>query len=282
MELRALAQAIAQELRREWAQQRTREAALPLCPAPAPRAGRTGISLPMAADAEPPAYAQPLTGAAHNGPAGHPMAVPAPAAYPAPVLSALPVHAGTPPLGGASGQESGGVARVLAPRSAALAEGVTAHLTGLLPGVVLLFDGEAAPAGTCVTRHVLPRLECGHMAALAAGQAPTPRLEEVLGLLLAGVPVDVLEMAFHTHRQTAPAALWRLYEGYEAALADYGLKLLRVPAGRVRLRERLITAAMVEDAARAGAHTLAVDAAALITPLAAEQAQRLHVALEKL
>lgn len=172
--------------------------------------------------------------------------------------------------------------RVIAYRDEALAARVEALMAPFLAaGADILFLGEES-GGRDAVRYILPVLSCSDMAELAAGRASSPCTEEVLGLLLRGVPVEVLEFSYRAYAETAPGPLYELYETCEKTLAGYGLKEFR-PARResVRVREKLITAAVVEKASEDGHRRLIVPASASITPLAAETADALHMSIVK-
>lgn len=170
--------------------------------------------------------------------------------------------------------------RVLAERSDALVQALTplvaAHFGA---GAKLVFCGEsgAAPAA-----FLLPELSCSDMADLAAGRAASPIMREVLSLLLKGTPIGVVRFAYRDYEQSAPGALYSLYAGYEKTLAGFGLKEFKAKKPEnMRLRGRLVTAAMVEEAAADGVRSLEIPERAVLTPLAAEMAETLHVSIRR-
>ena len=172
--------------------------------------------------------------------------------------------------------------RVLAPRDEALAERVGALIAPFYEGGAdILFLGEDA-GGRMPERHILPVLSCSDMADLAVGRASSPCMEEVLGLLLRGVKVEILEFSYRAWADTAPGPLYELYAAHEKTLAGYGLRAFRpwVPE-KAMVREKLITAAMVEKAGAEGRRTLVIPAAASVTPLASEKAEELHMRIMK-
>lgn len=172
--------------------------------------------------------------------------------------------------------------RVLASRDAGLAERIGALVAPFYAcGADLFFCGEES-TGRDADRYILPRLSCSDMADLAAGRASSPCMEETLGLLLRGRSVEVLEFDYRTHAETAPGPLYELYESYEKVLAGYGLREFRpmVPE-KTMVREKLITAAVVERVGAEGHRTLVVPASANITPLAVETADALHMSIVK-
>lgn len=145
----------------------------------------------------------------------------------------------------------------------------------------LLFLGEDA-GGRKPARHILPFLSCSDMADLAAGRASGPAVSAALGLLLAGEPVEVMEFEYKAYERSAPAALYRLYEGYEKTLAAYGMAALARKMPEVlRLRDDLVTEQSVSRAAECGALTLLVPPAAIVTPLARDAAKSLNVNIIK-
>ncbi len=154
---------------------------------------------------------------------------------------------------------------------------VVAAETARRLGGEILFRGEAEGP---FDHYVLPRLTCSDMADLAAGRAAGEIMAEALGLLLRGVPVQVLAFEWREHAATAPEALLRLYEGYERQLAAYGLTLLETERPQtLRTRATVVTEAVVREASEAGARTLQVPARAIVTPLAAETARTLNVTI---
>ena len=143
-----------------------------------------------------------------------------------------------------------------------------------------LFFGEASDRAP--DRCVLPRLCCSDMADLALGRASNPCLVEALRLFLSGVKVEVLEFGHRAFADTAPAALYALYESYEKTLASYGVTELKPKRpGTLRLRETLVTEKDVLRARESGASRLLLPAGAKVTPLAADTARDLKIVLEK-
>ena len=171
---------------------------------------------------------------------------------------------------------------VLAKREAALEEQVKPLVEPYYPeGVDLVFFGEDLGGRTPV-RHILPYLCCSSMADLALGRVSSRTLETVLSLLLKGISVEVLRFGYREHADTAPGALYDLYVGYEKTLASYGLKEFKAKLPEsIRVREKLITAAMVEKYGMEGYRTMVVPADATVTPLAAETADALKVGIQK-
>lgn len=128
--------------------------------------------------------------------------------------------------------------------------------------------------------YVIPKLSCSEMVDLAQGRASCLALARVLDLLLAGNAVRTLGFAYRAHEATAPEALWRLYQGYEAALASYGLTELPPAAPEALLsRRELVAAAHVTEAVRQGARVLRVPRRAVVTPLAREAAAEQHLTI---
>ena len=174
----------------------------------------------------------------------------------------------------AAAPEAGPLVALLPPEDDRLAATVRARI----PKVRLRRD--PAGHGPRPEFYVIPELRCTEMADLAQGRASGLALGRVLDLLLAGETVRTLGFAYRTHEATAPEALWRLYQGYEATLASYGLTELPPPAPEaLRLRRELISAAHVAEAVRQGARVLRVPRRAVVTPLAREAAaeQRLTI-----
>ena len=171
---------------------------------------------------------------------------------------------------------------VLAKREPALEEKVRPLVEPYFPeGVELVFFGEDL-GGRTPARHILPYLCCSSMADLAVGRVSSRTLETVLALLLKGISVEVLQFGYRDYADTAPGALYDLYVGYEKTLASYGLKEFKAKLPEsVRVREKLITAAMVEKYGLEGYRSIVVPADATITPLAAETADTLKVGIQK-
>lgn len=167
---------------------------------------------------------------------------------------------------------------VLAERDADVARRVSAMLGEERE---LLFYSEQND-GRTPERYLVPVLSCSDMADLAAGRGASPVLEEILRLLLSGLYVEVLEFAYRTHCETAPTALYSLYESYEKTLASYGLIEYRKPQPEaVRIREMLVTAESVSLAHKRGATSLLIPAQAKVTPLAEETAKNLNIRICK-
>jgi len=171
---------------------------------------------------------------------------------------------------------------VLAKREPALEEKVRPLVEPYFPeGVELVFFGEDL-GGRTPARHILPYLCCSSMADLAVGRVSSRTLETVLTLLLKGISVEVLQFGYRDYADTAPGALYDLYVGYEKTLASYGLKEFKAKLPEsVRVREKLITATMVEKYGLEGYRNIVVPADATITPLAAETADTLKVGIQK-
>lgn len=167
-----------------------------------------------------------------------------------------------------AGRQPADVAVVLSPADAALAREVAARLDGAMR---VCFQGEACPESPAL--YVLPELSCSDMADLAQGRASSIALRGVLDLLLRGKPVRTLGFAFRDHAETAPHALLRLYEGYAATLASYGLtELAPVAPESFNVRQTLVTADHVTEAMAQGARALRVPYRAVVTPLARQMA----------
>ncbi len=167
---------------------------------------------------------------------------------------------------------------ILGARDAKVAATVRAHLDE--EADLLFFMEPAGDRTPC--RYILPHLCCASMADLALGRASGSLMTEVLRLLLSGVRVEVLEFGYRAYADTAPGALYELYESYVKTLAAYGLvEFRRRQPDTVRLRERLVTEKDVETAHEQGARVLMVPAAAVVTPLAREAAGSMHINILK-
>lgn len=163
---------------------------------------------------------------------------------------------------------------VLAGRDCELAETVRARLGD---DNTYFFLGEDL-LGCEPCRHILPRLSCAAMAELAAGGASDEISKVVLGLLLRGRRVEVLEYEYRNFEETAPDGLYALYEAHARTLAGYGLAPFEPDLpDTVRRRDMLVTEDVV--AACAGASVLMVPGAALVTPLARDAARNLGMTI---
>ncbi len=133
-----------------------------------------------------------------------------------------------------------------------------------------------------VSRYILPFLSCGRMADIAVGKTSEPIVEEILRLLLSGVQIEAFEYEYKSYSDTAPMALYNMYESYEEKLATFGLiPFTRKQKNGVRLRKSLITEKDVIQALEKGVSELLVPLNANITPLAVESAREQNVKLLK-
>lgn len=148
------------------------------------------------------------------------------------------------------------------------------------PGCVVRYLGEECAAPV---RRILPYLSCSDMADLAVGRAGNGLMTEVQHLLLAGRQVEVLEYEYRKYADTAPGALYRMYERHAGTLAEFGLIPFVVPAPEfVRVWESVVSAEHVRKAAEAGASELQVLKTALVTPLAVDQARQDSITVSKI
>jgi hypothetical protein len=168
---------------------------------------------------------------------------------------------------------------VLAARDASLTEAVREQVG---QGVDIVFFGEEAASAREVERYILPSLSCQDMADLALGRAVGDVPGEVLRLLLSGREVEVMEFAYQAYADSAPGPLYGLYEGYRERLAGYGLVEFRPKSpDAVRIRDSLVTGEAVRRAADTGTPVLVVPGSAIITPLARDAAENLHIRIVK-
>ena len=131
-------------------------------------------------------------------------------------------------------------------------------------------------------RYILPFLSCSGMAALATGRAFDLLSEKILELLLSGRCVEVFEFEYKSFNQTAPDALYKLYESYEESLAAFGLKSVEVENNdTMRLRKKVVTEKDVMQARENGVAVLRVPSDASITALAVESAAGYKIQLLK-
>ncbi len=147
--------------------------------------------------------------------------------------------------------------------------------------VDIVFLGEET-GHSLPTQYILPCLMCGDMADLAAGKAQGEVMQKILNLLLAGVEILVLDFEYRAYKETAPGALYRLYAAYEETLASFGLRVFESKKQTsMRCWQKLVTEAMVTQAAAKGTKQLLVPYGTVITPLAVETAKALHVNISK-
>ena len=169
------------------------------------------------------------------------------------------------------------VALVLAPKDDTLARRVEQRLG---KGMRVCFQQPSV--GEQPALYILPELTCSDMADLAQGRGSSLAQREVLDLLLQGKQVRTLGFAYRAHAATAPDALLRLYEEYEARLAAFGLTELTEAAPEAsRTRDCLITANHVAEAAATGARTLRAPQGAVVTPLAQDAAAERNMTILK-
>ena len=171
----------------------------------------------------------------------------------------------------------GPVALVLAPRTESLARQVEQRL-----GNSMRVCFEPQGTGSEPALYILPELSCSDMADLAQGRGSSLAQREVLELLLQGKQVRTLGFAYRAHTATAPHALLHLYEDYAARLASFGLTELGEAAPTAaRVRDCLITANHVTEAAATGARTLRAPQGAVVTPLAQDAAAEHNMTILK-
>ena len=174
-------------------------------------------------------------------------------------------------------QPAGPVALVLAPACEELKREVQNRLGG---NAQVYFQGNEPSAQPDI--YVLPELSCSDLADLAVGRGGSIAMRTVLELLLQGKQVRTLGFAYRAHAATAPDALLRLYEEYEARLAAFGLTELTEAAPEAsRTRDCLITANHVAEAAATGARTLRAPQGAVVTPLAQDAAVERNMTILK-
>lgn len=172
--------------------------------------------------------------------------------------------------------------RVLQARDAAVESALRPHLE---EGLDLVFTGERT-YGEEPCRYILPFLCCSDMVDLALGRASGLEAREVLGLLLEGKSVEVMEFEYTRFASRAPKALLELYASYRKTLKHFGLMDF-TPGGTDpgthahASRKRLVTEKDVIAAAQNGATELAVPAGAIITALAADAAKLRRVNIRK-
>lgn len=169
---------------------------------------------------------------------------------------------------------------ILAPRASAA--------TLILPAELAagrLFYADDADRPTQVARRILPRLTIAQQAGLAQGQTIDPLSQLVFAEILAGHQVEVLAFEYHCYRQTAPAALYRLFEDQAKQLALFGIRPYRpdtIAEDPTTTREkRLLTERDIKAIVASGASRYRLARGCRLTPLAADCARDNHLLLER-
>lgn len=145
-----------------------------------------------------------------------------------------------------------------------------------------IFYEESAHVNAENFHFILPLLTCNDMADLAAGKATNIFAQKTLELLLNGKQVEVLEYEYKNYSNSAPDALYALYEGYEKTLSAYGLAPYKPKkAATLLLREQLVTEHMVLQAQANGVKNISVPAGAIVTALACDTAKELNINIFK-
>ena len=167
----------------------------------------------------------------------------------------------------------------------------TGQLKSMLPADTRLeFIGaghlETEKIGTAdFCRIILPFVSLKTLADLALGRASGRIGRFVTLLLMAGHQINAAVFEHDKFKDTAPAGLFRLYQGYEATLAEFGLTRLQAcdggaeatdsgsnPACKI-LGERLITEKRVAGLAARGINEIHTAPKSLITALAKDLAR---------
>jgi len=131
-------------------------------------------------------------------------------------------------------------------------------------------------------RVIVPFLSCSQMADLALGRASDPVQQKILDFLLTGKCVEVFEFEYHRFTETAPAALYQLYESYEEILCGFGLQRVSKPDEESsRLKLSLVTERDVIEAHQRGVSILRLHSDTQLTPLAIDCAKERGVQLQK-
>lgn len=181
-------------------------------------------------------------------------------------------------------QETRRTTLILAPR----AEAARLQLPAELDGDRLVYcDDPDLPPG--VARRIMPLLSIAQLAGLARGSASDAVAQTLLAEVLAGRPVEVLAYEYRRYRETAPPALYRLYESQALQLADFGIRPYRPARPAVRPAQprktspdkRLITERDIRALLADGVTRLQVGRTWRLTPLAVDCARDNHLLLER-
>lgn len=166
---------------------------------------------------------------------------------------------------------------ILAPRTAAAQLQLPVELDG--DRLVYCDDPDLPPQAT---RRIMPFLRIAQLADLARGTASDPVAQAVLAEVLAGRPIEVLAYEHRRYRETAPPALYRLYESQAQQLADFGIRPYRpVQPDKTFTDRRLITERDIRALLADGVTRLQVGRTWRLTPLAVDCARDNHLLLER-
>lgn len=172
---------------------------------------------------------------------------------------------------------------ILAPRTAAAQLQLPAELDG---DRLVYCDDPDLPPG--VARRIMPLLSIAQLAGLARGTASDAVAQTLLAEVLAGRQVEVLAYEHRRYRETAPPALYRLYESQARQLAAFGIRPYRpvrpvrlVQPGKTSLDKRLITEQDIRALLADGVTRLQVGRTWHLTPLAVDCARDNHLLLER-
>ena len=134
-------------------------------------------------------------------------------------------------------------------------------------------------------RRIVPLLRIAQLADLARGTAGDAVSQALLAEVLAGRQVEVLAYEHRCYRETAPPALYRLYESQARQLAEFGIRPYRpirpVQSGKTSSDKRLITERDIRALLADGVTRLQVGRTWRLTPLAEDCARDNHLLLER-
>ncbi len=133
-----------------------------------------------------------------------------------------------------------------------------------------------------IDRHILPQLTINQMGDLSQGMARGRIAGQVLGTVLKGKTVEVVEYAYTRFRETAPPALVALYDAQKQILQGFGIKPFEAADTRaLRLDKQVVTQRDVQAAMERKIKVLKVPQKACITLLAAEAARENSIEILK-
>jgi ethanolamine utilization protein len=145
---------------------------------------------------------------------------------------------------------------------------------------LIFLDDADRPETIC--RWIMPRLSLAQLTALAGGRADDPAARLLLATVLAGRQVEVLDYEYTRYQQTAPPALYRLYESQHQKLIEFGIR----PFAEAKSEEsadakRLITEGDIRALLASGESRLQLGRNCRITPLAVDYARDNHFIIER-
>ncbi len=166
---------------------------------------------------------------------------------------------------------------VLASRS----ESTRLHLPAELHEDLLVFcDDPNQPSH--VARRIIPFLTIAQLDDMAQGRAVDPVARILLDNILAGRSIEVLRYEYTLYRESAPSALFALYEAQARQLAVFGIRPYAQAQDAAAVNPKLlITERDILEIIAKGASRYRLARGCRITPLAADCARDNHLLLEQ-